>query len=87
LLLLLLPVHRSVMVHTVDLLVRHPSDSHRHLGRRSRCRPEEEAVMWSDIAVITTDRQPEVMRPDVLSECRVETDPATVGAAYIDPGV
>ncbi|MFI5313867.1 MAG: hypothetical protein ACHQ06_06910 [Candidatus Dormibacteria bacterium] len=75
---LLLPVHRGVVLDLVHLLVRHSSDSHGHLGWCACGRSEEEAMVRCNIAVVAANRQPEMMRTDMLSEGRVESDPAAV---------
>ncbi len=85
--LLLLPVHRSVIFDTVNLLARHPRDPDRNLRGCARRGAEEEAVVRRDVTIVATDRKPEVMCSDVLAECGIEAHPATIGATHLDPGM
>ena len=75
------------MFDAVHLLVGHARDAHGHLGRRTLRRAEEEAVMRCHVTVIATHRQAEMVSTDVLTKRRVETEPAAVRAADLDPRV
>src|ERR1022692_665778 len=85
LLLLLLPVHCGVVLDAVHLLVGHSGDPHGDLGRRALCLPEEEPVVRCDVAVVTADSQPEMVSAGVFPGCRVETKPAPIRTAHLDP--